>query len=67
MSSATNGDTQPAMIFDSLLYYDNELAQFSILKENVERELAREGTTANAAPKDATGTNTVCCSCATFA
>lgn len=43
MSSATNGDTQPAMIFDSLPYYDNDLEQFPILKEKVERELAREG------------------------
>ncbi|KAM5538267.1 hypothetical protein V8D89_008154 [Ganoderma adspersum] len=43
MSSATNGDAQPAMIFDSLPYYDNDLEQFPILKEKVERELAREG------------------------
>ncbi len=43
MSSATNGDTQPAMIFDSLPYYDNDLEQFPILKEKVEKELAREG------------------------
>lgn len=43
MSSATNGDAQPAMIFDSLPYYDNDLEQFPILKEKVEKELAREG------------------------
>ena len=43
MSSVTNGDAQPSMIFDSLPYYDNELEQFPILKEKVERELAREG------------------------
>ena len=43
MSSGTNGTAQPAMIFDSLPYYDNELEQYPILKEKVERELAREG------------------------
>ncbi|CDO70280.1 hypothetical protein BN946_scf184942.g80 [Trametes cinnabarina] len=43
MSSATNGDIQPPVVFDSLPYYDNELEQYPILKEKVERELAREG------------------------
>ncbi|KAI0757252.1 breast carcinoma amplified sequence 2 [Daedaleopsis nitida] len=43
MSSVTNGDAQPSVIFDSLPYYDNELEQYPILKEKVDRELAREG------------------------
>ncbi|TBU43191.1 breast carcinoma amplified sequence 2 [Dichomitus squalens] len=43
MSSVTNGDAQPSIIFDSLPYYDNELEQYPILKEKVEKELAREG------------------------
>ena len=43
MSSVTNGDSQPSIIFDSLPYYDNELEQYPILKERVEKELAREG------------------------
>ncbi|KAJ2990693.1 hypothetical protein NUW54_g8396 [Trametes sanguinea] len=43
MSSVTNGDSQPPIVFDSLPYYDNELEQYPILKEKVERELAREG------------------------
>ncbi|KAI0359142.1 breast carcinoma amplified sequence 2 [Trametes cingulata] len=42
-SSVTNGDAQPSAIFDSLPYYDNELEQYPILKEKVEKELAREG------------------------
>jgi pre-mRNA-splicing factor SPF27 len=32
-----------SQIFDSLPYYDNDLEQFPILKEKVERELAKEG------------------------
>ncbi len=43
MSSVTNGDAQSSIIFDSLPYYDNELEQYPILKEKVEKELAREG------------------------
>ncbi|KAI0724299.1 breast carcinoma amplified sequence 2 [Cerioporus squamosus] len=43
MSSVTNGNTQPSVIFDSLPYYDNELEQYPILKQKVEKELAREG------------------------
>ncbi|KAI8995362.1 breast carcinoma amplified sequence 2 [Trametes punicea] len=43
MSAVTNGDTQPPAIFDSLPYYDNELEQYPVLKEKVEKELAREG------------------------
>ncbi|KAH9835798.1 breast carcinoma amplified sequence 2 [Rhodofomes roseus] len=31
-----------SMIFDSLPYYDNDLEQFPVLKEKVEKELARE-------------------------
>jgi hypothetical protein len=30
-------------IFDSLPYYDNDLEQFPILKEKVDKELAKEG------------------------
>ncbi len=43
MSSVTNGNVQPSMIYDSLPYYDNELEQYPILKQKVEKELAREG------------------------
>ena len=43
MSTATNGHAQPSMIYDSLPYYDNELEQYPILKQKVEKELAREG------------------------
>ncbi|RPD81736.1 breast carcinoma amplified sequence 2 [Lentinus tigrinus ALCF2SS1-7] len=43
MSSITNGTAQPSMIYDSLPYYDNELEQYPILKQKVEKELAREG------------------------
>ncbi|KAI9066663.1 breast carcinoma amplified sequence 2 [Trametes sanguinea] len=43
MSAVTNGDSQSPIVFDSLPYYDNELEQYPILKEKVERELAREG------------------------
>ena len=39
----TNGDAHKDVIFDSLPYYDNELEQYPVLKEKVERELAREG------------------------
>ncbi|KAI0651603.1 breast carcinoma amplified sequence 2 [Trametes meyenii] len=42
-TTVANGDAQPAPIFDSLPYYDNELEQYPFLKEKVERELAREG------------------------
>jgi pre-mRNA-splicing factor SPF27 len=31
-----------SMIFDSLPYYDNDMEQFPILREKVERELAKE-------------------------
>jgi hypothetical protein len=34
--------TSSIHIFDSLPYYDNDLEQFPILKEKVERELAKE-------------------------
>jgi pre-mRNA-splicing factor SPF27 len=30
-------------VFDSLPYYDNDLEQFPILREKVDRELAKEG------------------------
>ncbi|KAI0768535.1 breast carcinoma amplified sequence 2 [Trametes elegans] len=43
MSAETNGDAPAPAVFDSLPYYDNELEQYPILKEKVDRELAREG------------------------
>ncbi|KAH9921985.1 breast carcinoma amplified sequence 2 [Epithele typhae] len=42
VAAAQDGEGQQ-IIFDSLPYYDNELEQYPILKEKVERELAREG------------------------
>ncbi|KAG2350643.1 breast carcinoma amplified sequence 2, partial [Suillus weaverae] len=42
MASLTDNDTHRTEIFDSLPYYDNDLEQNPILKEKVERELARE-------------------------
>ena len=43
MSAEMNGDGPAPAVFDSLPYYDNELEQYPILKERVEKELAREG------------------------
>ncbi|KAG1826219.1 breast carcinoma amplified sequence 2 [Suillus subaureus] len=42
MASLTDNNTHRTEIFDSLPYYDNDLEQNPILKEKVERELARE-------------------------
>ncbi|KAF9243885.1 breast carcinoma amplified sequence 2 [Melanogaster broomeanus] len=43
MASLTDADpVQRTAIFDSLPYYDNDLEQYPILKEKVEKELARE-------------------------
>jgi hypothetical protein len=37
-------DSAPSnFIFDSLPYYDNDLEQFPILREKVDKELAKEG------------------------
>lgn len=38
----SNESESAPMIFDSLPYYDNDLEQFSVLREKVEKELARE-------------------------
>ncbi|KAH9890947.1 breast carcinoma amplified sequence 2 [Cubamyces lactineus] len=43
MSNIANGDAQPAAIFDALPYYDDELEKYPVLKQKVEKELAREG------------------------
>ena len=41
--ATANGDARQETIYDSLPYYDNELEQYPILREKVEKELAREG------------------------
>lgn len=38
----TMADDDKTPVFNSLPYYDNDLEQYPILKEKVERELARE-------------------------
>ena len=43
MSNIANGDAQPPAIFDALPYYDDELEKYPVLKQKVEKELAREG------------------------
>ncbi|KAG2149739.1 breast carcinoma amplified sequence 2 [Suillus cothurnatus] len=42
MASLIDNDAHRTEIFDSLPYYDNDLEQNPILREKVERELARE-------------------------
>ncbi|OCH96641.1 breast carcinoma amplified sequence 2 [Obba rivulosa] len=42
IAQTAEDDAFKAMIFDSLPYYDNDLEQHPILKEKVEKELARE-------------------------
>ncbi|KAF9229561.1 breast carcinoma amplified sequence 2 [Gyrodon lividus] len=42
MASLTDDLVHRTAIFDSLPYYDNDLEQYPILKEKVEKELARE-------------------------
>lgn len=42
MASLIDNDTHRTEIFDSLPYYDNDLEKNPILREKVERELARE-------------------------
>ncbi|KAH9937440.1 breast carcinoma amplified sequence 2 [Fomitopsis serialis] len=37
-----SNEADGSMIFDSLPYYDNDLEQFPVLREKVEKELARE-------------------------